>query len=167
MRRTCEMLSELCGCEVSEGTLAAWVDLAAEGLEPTMEQMAQGILVSRLQHADETGVRLGGKLHWLHVNSTRWLTHLAWHRQRGREALEAIGLWPCYQGRSMRDRWTSYDRSRCLHSIGGAHVVRDLTYEHEQQGQAWAGEMKEVLLGRHERPALGVSRGHSPAATGA
>jgi transposase len=150
MQRTCEMLSELCGCEVSEGTLAGWVELAAEGLEPTMEQIAQGILVSPLPHADETGVRLGGKLHWMHVNSTRWLTHLAWHCKRGREALEAIGIWPRYQGRSMRDRWASYDRYRCLHSLCGAHVVRDLTYEHDHQGQAWAGELKEVLLGMHE-----------------
>ncbi len=150
MQRTCEMLSELCGCDVSEGTLLGWVELAAEALSPTMEQIAQGVLASPLQHADETGVRLGGKLHWMHVNSTRWLTHLAWHGKRGREALEAIGIWPRYQGRSMRDRWASYDRYRCLHSICGAHVVRDLTYEHEHQGQAWAGEMKEVLLGMHE-----------------
>jgi transposase len=121
----------------------------AEALEPTMEQIAQGVLASRLQHADETGVRLGGKLHWMHVNSTPWLTHLAWHRKRGREALEAIGIWPRFQGRSMRDRWASYDRYRCLHSICGAHVVRDLTYEHEQLNQAWAGELKEVLLGMH------------------
>jgi transposase len=63
MQRTCEMLSELCGCEVSEGTLAGWVELAAEALSPTMEQIAQGVLASPLQHGDETGVRLVGKLH--------------------------------------------------------------------------------------------------------
>ena len=149
MQRTCELLSDLCGCEVSEGTLVSWVECAAETLEPTMEQIRQGVLASRLQHADETGVHLGGKLHWMHVNSTSFLTHLAWHRKRGREALEAIGIWPHYQGRSMRDRWASYDRYRCWHSICGAHVLRDLTYEHEQQGQVWAGEIKEILLGMH------------------
>jgi transposase len=150
MQRTCEVLSELCGCEVSEGTLVGWIECAAEALEPTMEQIAQGVLASPLQHADETGVRLGGKLHWMHVNSTRFLTHLAWHGKRGREALEAIGIWPRYQGRSMRDRWASYDRYSCLHSICGAHLVRDLIYEQEQKEQAWAGEMKEVLLDMHE-----------------
>ncbi len=37
---------------------------------------------------DETGVRVGGKRHWVHVKSPRWLTHLAWHRKRGKQALE-------------------------------------------------------------------------------
>jgi transposase len=50
----------------------------------------------------------------------------------------------------MRDRWASYDRYGCLHSICGAHALRDLTYEHEQQSQEWAGELKEVLLGMHQ-----------------
>ena len=146
-QRPCELLSDLCGCELWEGTLLSWVELAAETLVPSMEQMKQGVLASPLHHAAETGVHLGGKLHWIHVNSTRLLTHLAWHQKRGRDALEAIGIWPHYQGRSMRDRWGSYDRSGCQHRICGAHVVRDLTSEHEQQGQEWAGEMKEVLLG--------------------
>lgn len=150
LERTCEALAAMCGCRVSEGTVAYWVQQAAGTLEPTMRQIADGILASGLQHGDETGVRLSGKLHWLHVNSTRWLTHFAWHRKRGREALETIGIWPRYGGRSMRDRWASYDRYGCQHSLCGAHLLRDLTYEHEQQRQAWAGEMKEVLLGMHE-----------------
>ncbi len=86
---------------------------------------------------------------FLHVNSTGFLTHLAWHQKRGCEALETIDIWPHYQGRSMRDRWASYDHYGCLHSICGAHVIRDLTDEYEQQGQAWAGDLKEVLLGMH------------------
>jgi len=65
MQRTCELLADLCGCELSEGTLTSWIELAAETLVPSMEQIKQGVLASPLQHADETGVRLGGKLHWL------------------------------------------------------------------------------------------------------
>jgi len=80
MQRTGEMLSGLCGCEIAEGTLAEWVELAAETLSPTLEQIAQGVLASPLQHADEMGVHLGGKLHWMHVNSTRFrdAPGLAW-----------------------------------------------------------------------------------------
>jgi hypothetical protein len=59
-----------------------------------------------LLNADETGMRLCGKLHWMHVASTSFLTYLAWHPKRGRPALEAIGMWPHFQGRAMRLCWT-------------------------------------------------------------
>ena len=67
-------------------------------LKETVERIADWLSVSRLTHGDETGVRIGGKLHWLHVNSTRFLTHLAWHAKRGKQALESIGIWPRLQG---------------------------------------------------------------------
>jgi transposase len=147
--RTCEALAELCGCALSAGTLVRWAQQAASVLKPTVIQIAEGILASPLQHGDETGVRVKGKLHWLHVNSTRWLTHLAWHRKRGHEALEAIGIWPRFTGRAMRDRWASYDQYRCAHSVCGAHLLRDLTFVQEHH-QDWAGDLKEVLLGMYE-----------------
>jgi transposase len=117
-QRTGEALAELCGCEFSAGTLARWVEQAAITLGPTVMQIAEGILTSPLQHGDETGVRVKGQLHWLHVHSTRWRTYLAWHRKRGHEALESIGIWPRFTGRAMRDRWASYDQYRCSHSNG-------------------------------------------------
>jgi transposase len=110
LERTVEALEELCGCRLSEGTLTRWEQEAASRLNPTMEQIAERVVHSRVQHADETGMRLRGKLHWLHVNSTRFLTHLAWHEKRGRAALEAIGIWPRFHGRAMHDRWKSYVR---------------------------------------------------------
>jgi len=103
------------------------------------------VLVSRLQITDETGVQLRGKLHWLHVNSTRWLTYLAWYRKRGCEALEMICIWPCYRGHSTRDRWASHDYYSCLRSVFVAHVVHDLIFEHEQKGQVGASEKLEAF----------------------
>ncbi len=85
-------LGDLCGCHISEGTVVCWVTEAAERLEHTVEKIAEWMSVSQVQHADETGVRLAGKLHWLHVNSTRFLTLLAWHAKRGYQALEAIDI---------------------------------------------------------------------------
>jgi transposase len=146
LARVSELLADLCGCDVSEGSLLRWVECAAERLAPVVAQIADWLSVSPLQHADETGMRIAGKLHWVHVNSTRFLTHLAWHTKRGRRALEDIGIWPRFRGRSVRDRWVSYDHYHCAQSICGAHVVRDCVYVSEQEQQDWAAEMADLLL---------------------
>jgi transposase len=147
--RTCETLADLVGCALSDGTVAGWVQEAAERLAPTVERIADLVAASRVQHADETGIRLEGKLHWLHVNSTRWLTHLAWHRKRGQQALEAIGIWPRFAGWAIHDRWASYDQYACLHSLCKAHLLRDLTYLAEEAGLAWAADLKILLTDLH------------------
>ena len=146
LARVSELLSDLCACEVSEGTLLLWVQCAAERLAPVVARIADWLSASPVQHADETGVRIAGKRQWLHVNCTRFLTHLACHAKRGRQALEDIGIWPRFRGRAMRDRWASYDHYRCVQSICGAHLVRDCVYVGEQEQQTWAEEMADLLV---------------------
>ena len=148
--RTCEALAALCGCQIAEGTLLQWSELAAERLAPTVERIAELIVASRLQHGDETGIRVYGMLQWLHVNCTRFLTHLAWHASRGREAMDEIGIWPRFAGRGMHDRFVSYDAYACAHSICGAHLVRDCVAVAEQEHQEWAVEMQDFLLDLHD-----------------
>jgi transposase len=148
--RTCQTLAALCGCQISEASLLQWSELAAERLAPTVERIADLLAASRLQHADETSIRVYGLLHWLHVNSTRFLTHLAWHESRGREALEEIGIWPRFTGRSMHDRFSSYDGYDCAHSICGAHLLRDCAAVAQQEHQEWATEMHDFLLDLHD-----------------
>jgi transposase len=143
--RTCETLRDLLGCSLSDGTVVRWVQVAAERLAPTVARIADLVIASRVQHADGTGVRIAGQLQWLHVNSTRWLTHLAWQRKRGRHALEAIGIWPRFQGWAIHDRWASYEQYACLHSLCKAHLLRDLTFLAEEAEQAWAAELKTML----------------------
>jgi len=149
MARTCEVLDEVCSCHLSQGTLLRWVQEASERLAATVEKIADWLSVGRLQHGDETGIRIGGKLHWLHVNCTSWLTHLAWHPKRGRQAMDAIGIWPRFRGRAMHDRLSSYDKYAGAHSLCGAHLLRDCTYLAEQEQQAWAAEMADHLLTMH------------------
>src|SRR6266581_4484830 len=148
--RTCEALAALCGCQISEATLVQWSELAAERLAPTVKRIAELLVASHLQHGDETGIRVYGMLHWLHVNSTRFLTHLAWHASRGREAMDEIGIWPRFAGRGMHDRLVSYDAYDCAHSICGAHLVRDCAAVAQQEHQEWASEMQDFLLDLHD-----------------
>jgi len=149
MARTCEVLEEVCGCSLSQGTLLRWVQEASERLAATVEKIADWLSVGRLQHGDETGIRIGGKLHWLHVNCTSWLTHLAWHPRRGRQAMDEIGIWPRFRGRAMHDRLSSYDQYAEAHSLCGAHLLRACIYLAEQEQQAWAAEMADHLLAMH------------------
>lgn len=149
LARTCECLADLYQCHISEGTLTAWVEVAAQALGPTVERMAGWLKAARLQHGDETGVHVGGKWHWVHVNCTGFLTHLACHAKRGKQALEEIGIWSGFEGRGMHDRWKSYDTYGCQHSVCGAHLVRDCTYVGEQDQQEWATQMAQLRL-EHE-----------------
>ena len=161
--RTHEALADLFGCTLSDGSLATWVAQAADTLAPTVAHLADLVAAGPHQHADETGIRIGGTLHWLHVNSTRCLTHLAWHPKRGQVATAAIGIWPRFQGRATHDRWASYDAyTGCTHSLCGVHLLRELTLVAEQDGQAWAGALADLLRGMHtaaaEWRAMGASR---------
>ena len=148
--RTCEALAALCGCHIAEATVLQWDEVATERLAPTVERIAELLVASRLQHGDETGIRIYGMLHWLHVNCTRFLTHLSWHASRGREAMDEIGIWPRFSGRGMHDRFASYDGYDCAHSICGAHLVRDCAGVGEQEQQSWALEMHDFLLDLHD-----------------
>src|SRR5450631_3317166 len=144
--RTCEALQDLYHCQVSQATVVSWIAKAATQLEPTIEHLKTALIASSLQHADETGIRIKGLLHWVHVNATRWLTLYSWHRKRGKAALEAIGIWPQFRGRAMHDRWVSYDQYACAHSLCGAHLLRDCVYVAEQEKEPWAQQMFDHLL---------------------
>jgi transposase len=143
--RLTELIADLLGRPVSVGTVRNAVQRCYAGLATIVEQIRAGILQAPCVNFDETGVRIGATLHWWHVASTPHLTYYDWHAKRGHEAMDAIGLLPEYEGRAIHDGWGSYFRYRCEHGLCNAHHLRELTALFERHGQAWAGEMKELL----------------------
>ena len=166
VRRTVEALTDLYGVTISEGTLLTWVQAAATAVAPRVAQIADLVATRQQMGGDETGIRVGGQLRWLHVASTRWLTHLAWHPKRGQQAMTAIGIWPRVAGQAMHDRWASYDTFACQHLLCKAHLVRDLTFLAEAQAQPWAADLRDLLLAMHaaaqDWQARGVTRCPEP-----
>jgi transposase len=75
-------LFSLLGCRVqplqdsSFATVLAAIEEACERLEPTVTAIGQAISATPITHADETGMRVAGKLHWLHMLAT---TCLSWN----------------------------------------------------------------------------------------
>jgi transposase len=144
--RTCELLEDVFGSAPSEATLQAAVERCAAGLADTETAIRRGVQQAGVAHCDETGVRVEGKRRWLHVASTERLTHYGWHPKRGKEATDAIGILPRFQGTAVHDGWSPYRQYECSHALCNAHHLRELTFVEEREGQSWAGQMKDLLV---------------------
>jgi transposase len=145
--RVRELFAEVLGARVGVGTLARWVQQGAEALRPVEAAIKAALVRAPVLHSDETGVRRAGKLAWAHVASTSRLTHYAIHPQRGAAATDAIGILPQYRGVSVHDGWKPYRHyTACRHALCNIHHLRELTFLEEQYQQAWAKELKGLLL---------------------
>ena len=140
-----EMLSDVLDAPLSQGTLAHTLACCAHTLKPVTEAIKKGVQRSRVAHFDETGLRVGGRLHWLHAASTTTLTHYFCHERRGKAGTDAAGVLPNFVGRAVHDGFGSYARYPCRHSLCNAHHLRELT-RLEEAGQEWAKQMKRLLL---------------------
>ncbi len=143
--RACEVMRDLLGPSMCVGTLEGLVQRCAEQLKPVEQQIKAALVRAPVLHQDETGLHVQGKRHWMHVSATKQLTHYAVHAKRGKKALDAIGILPQFQGISVHDGFRSYGQYLCQHALCNVHHLRELTFLHEEQQQAWAGQMKDLL----------------------
>ena len=94
-------------------------------------------------YADETPARTAGKLHYVHVACTEFLT--AMHTgDRTKEAIDSGGILAGFTGTIVRDGYAAYDHlTGALHAWCGAHGLRDLAglYRFDPGGQVWARAM--------------------------
>jgi transposase len=158
--RVRELLADLFGAELSVGTLVEWVSQAATALAPVEAQIKAALGRAPVLHSDETGVRQAGRLAWIHVASTKQLTHYGVHPKRGAEATSAIDILPNYRGVSVHDGWRPYRAyTSCRHALCNIHHLRELTFLQEQYGQSWAKELKDLL--RQMKAARDQARSHS------
>jgi transposase len=148
LERTGEMFAALYGHAVGEGTLVAATQELAEAVQPAKAQVkAQWSAAEPVGHFDESGLRVTGKLQWLHSASTERLTSYAVHAKRGSEALEAIGILPTLAGRAVHDHWPAYCKYPDIaHGLCNAHHLRELACIAERYQQGWASEMAKLLV---------------------
>jgi transposase len=136
-RRTRQLLEELAGQAVAEGTLQKGLEQCFEQLEQPVELIKKGVEQAELGHFDETGFYLNGKRQWLHVACTPELTYYQHHSCRGIKATDEIGILPHFKGRAMHDGLRSYLSYPCEHALCNVHDLRELTFLEEEQGCTW------------------------------
>jgi len=144
-QRLSEIFADLFGAAVSVGTLANVVKRGGARAAEAMKPVREALVGAEVAHVDETGCRVKGKRHWLHVFSTAKLTSFHIDAKRGYEAMKRPGLLDRFKGKLIHDFFSSYYRLFCRHFLCGAHLLRELTYLHEQMDQPWARDMIELL----------------------
>jgi transposase len=120
-----------------------------------------------LVHADETGLRVAGRLHKRHVASTSRFTGLRCPRKRGQEAIDAAGVLPQVTGDRRPRRVISYSRyGSATHALCHAHLLHELiavvahhavhprTGVDTPAGWCWAGQIIDALLAITDTGAL-------------
>ena len=135
--RTAQLIEQLFGLPVSAATVHAWIGEAAQRLAPEVERIGHALTLTPVAHADESGLRVAAKLHWLHTVASDTLTWYGVHPRRGAPAMQAHGILPRRTGVLVHDCWKPYWHMPGEHALCNAHLIRELIFVHETTGQAW------------------------------
>lgn len=162
VQRTAALMKDLFGLTVSQATVIKAAVTSAAILQPTVDAIGQAAVNAAVLHADETGLRVAKKLHWLHVLATDTLTWMGCHPKRGGEAFDALALLKQFKGVLVHDGWMPYKALECQHALCNTHHLRELTYLLEELEHAWAGDMIELLTHANHLDNLNCADGQSP-----
>ena len=157
--RVQQLLRDLVGVRLGRGTLVRWIQQASATLAPVEAQLTAALRRAPVLHSDETGVRRGGTLAWVHVASTPTLTRYAVHAKRGSEATDAMGILPDFTGR---------ERARRLQDLPAVHALPPRALQHPPPARVDlpGGAVPAALGHRAEGAAAGDEGGRRAGAGG-
>ena len=146
LARTTELLTDFYGQAPSEAVIITDSRQLAPRTQASRAHIQQQLLAAPVVHFDESGLRVEGRLQWLHVASTAKLPHYHVHDKRGHVGMRAGGILPRYQGVALHDHWASYLQfPDCQHAFCNVHHLRELRFVFAQYGQTWAAKMARLL----------------------
>ncbi|MCK5197804.1 MAG: IS66 family transposase [Spirochaetales bacterium] len=151
LERTIQLFRDMFNIHLSEGTIVNMTARCANQLTGFMGMVKQEMIDAKIMHNDETGINIRGILHWLHTAGNEKYTFLYPHKKRGQVAFDDIGILPKFKGVSVHDFWKPYEKYNCSHAYCNAHLIRELTFVHENLQQNWASEMMDLIFSIKEK----------------
>ena len=131
--------------EVSQGSLANFNKEAFLKLADQETAIIDALKKADVLHADETGIKIGDKNHWLHVLCTPKTTWLFPHEKRGGIAINEMNVIGNFKGTLVHDHWKPYLTYDCKHALCNAHHIRELQWVIDFKKQKWAKQMQSLL----------------------
>lgn len=157
--RLAEIFADVLGIPVSVGAITSMVAQAGGALGPFVSDVTDLLCDAPAVHFDETGARVEGSLHWVHVASSALYTLLCCHKRRGGVAMDDMGVIAKMAGTAVHDGWKPYRGYDVVHALCNAHHLRELDGVIEHFGQVWAEQMITLLLDAKESVEQAIERG--------
>ena len=160
VERSAECLQEAFGAAVSTGWLSSLLPSAAARLDGFLAVAREQLAAARVAHFDETGGRVAGRLHWIHVACTDIWTVFHLDAKRGKTAMDAAGVLPGFAGVAVHDGLPAYRRyEQASHGLCNAHHLRELAGMAELTGQGWTTGLAQLLVELHVAVELAKAAG--------
>lgn len=141
--RVCQLLRDLFGAtSLCAASVTNWTRGAANKMGLVVEHILTRLTEGGVRHLDETGLRVAGKLHWLHAICDTAFTHYRIDAKRGAVPTFLTG------GTIIHDHWKSYYAHMNgvdAHALCGAHHLRELKAIEDIEKEPWATEMSALL----------------------
>jgi transposase len=148
------LFKDLYGYPLNESTIIGATGQCYDKLSQSEAIIMSKIAQSNVAHADETGMRVSGKLQWLHTATSLMHTYLFVHEKRGRLALESDkSVLDKIKGWLVHDCWGSYfNFTGIKHALCGAHILRELEGLVENEKSKWAKTFKAFMMRIYKMP---------------
>jgi len=143
-----ELINDVLGLQLSIGGINNILLRIAEKASPVYEQIKQRISQSGVVGADETGLNIAGKLHWMWVWQNERLTYLHCSDNRGFKTIETVFEGGLPKAVLQHDRYAAHFQTIARHhQVCTAHLLRDFNFIHDlyQAKCIWPGEFKALI----------------------
>jgi len=141
-----QLFRDVLGLEVSTGALAKMVAEGGGALGLFLDVVRDLLQDAPAVHFDETGGRVEGRLHWVHVACSALYTLLECHQKRGTVAMDDMGVIAKMTGIAIHDGWKPYRSYDVVHALCNAHHLRELEGIGVVWDQGWANELADLLI---------------------
>jgi transposase len=163
-KRTAAALAELFGTPVSDATVARMTARAADGLDEFLTEIGDRIADAPVAGFDETGLRVAGRLAWVHCARTGRYTLITCHPKRGRDGINAAGVLGRFGGVAVHDAWAPYDTYPAAeHQLCCAHALRELAGVADtapaDADWCWATQAADALVAMQKLVAEAITAG--------
>ncbi len=131
-KRISELISDLCGQKISEGTVQNILKENSTKANAAYEEIRKRIESAPVVGADETGAAVGKELHWNWIFQNDLLTYVYQMRSRGQQAIDSKFPNGLPNSTLVTDRHRSYFNMNVKnHQVCLAHLLRNAEYLNE------------------------------------